>query len=122
MGQEIIKNANQLAFPASESQIYGGLSQPGLTKREYFVAMAMQGLMASEVDEISSAVSSAGGQAVMKTMARPTYHCDDAGFWTWRAGAVLSDQCFPSEKAAETDYKVWAGVYDIVSKAIDWKV
>ena len=53
-------------------------------------------------------------------MNNPTYHKDDLGFWTWQAGAVLSDQRFPSEAAAETDYKVWASVYDIVSKAIDW--
>ena len=58
----------------------------------------------------------------MTPMDKPTYQRDASGFWTWRAGAVLSDECFPSEKAAETDYKVWAGVYDIVSKAIDWKV
>ena len=60
-------NSNSTAFPRFSFADGEGLSTPGLTKREFFAAMAMQGLLAqesgdwcrSEVETAKMAVSQA---------------------------------------------------------------
>lgn len=51
-------NANSAAFPCEQSTDPNGswnqTFEPGLTKREYFAAMALQGMLASDLkDEFS---------------------------------------------------------------------
>ena len=46
---------NELAFPFIEEANSPDSVNFGLTKREYFAGLAMQGLLASEIDEASSA-------------------------------------------------------------------
>lgn len=48
------QTGNSPAFPIEESLNDCGSINFGLTKREYFAAMAMQGMIASEIDEASS--------------------------------------------------------------------
>jgi len=45
-------NYDNSAFPRT-----GGISHPGLTKREYFAAMALQGLLADPTTIISKTVA-----------------------------------------------------------------
>jgi len=42
-------NANESAFPFEETGKSNTSFSPGLTKREYFAAMAMQGLLANNI-------------------------------------------------------------------------
>lgn len=53
-------NANAPAFPAQEfSQVAGanGSMAFGLTKREYFAAMAMQGMFSANVEDESTTIT-----------------------------------------------------------------
>jgi hypothetical protein len=48
-GVSAMSNANELAFPCTAAKPW----HAGLTKREYFAAMAMQGLLAGEYRDTS---------------------------------------------------------------------
>ena len=56
-----MKNADMPAMPSGIQEDYNNLAQEplnlGLTKREYFAAMAMQGLLASSAQRVSAPFS-----------------------------------------------------------------
>jgi len=56
-----MKNADMPAMPSGIQEDYNNLAQEplnlGLTKREYFAAMAMQGLLASSAHRVSAPFS-----------------------------------------------------------------
>jgi hypothetical protein len=52
-------NGNEPAFGHGFSNEYGDHEVPGLTKREYFAAMAMQGMLANpEIEDSFKTISS----------------------------------------------------------------
>ena len=60
-----MNNANDRAFPVPEN-----FAEPGLTKREYFAAMAMQGIAAHPNNAIIDAVAEQEGVRASDAMAR----------------------------------------------------
>lgn len=50
-------NNGELVLKNGDSQAFSDSVSPGLTKREYFAAMAMQGYVASSTDSTAEAAS-----------------------------------------------------------------
>ncbi len=61
-----MENGKQMAFP---TQLVNGEVNTGLTKREYFAAMAMQGILASNTEGLASGMVDISGLIPMCVMA-----------------------------------------------------
>ena len=59
-----MSRADEPAFPVPETAVGGQRMRGGLSKREYFAAMAMQGMLASGISERNSGPVSLAMSAV----------------------------------------------------------
>ena len=70
LNQNKMENRNQSAYPVTiEDNGNASVTHLGLTKREYFAAMAMQGILASNVEGLSNGRIDISGLIPMCVMA-----------------------------------------------------